>query len=103
MNRPYLGPVGIKGRGMGQAGQPAPAVAAGPDPNETFYQSIKKELIPDMIGQFVLVNEQQLVDVFPTYQEAFDAAIEKLGAPPPGTKAPWLIKEVLEQEPIETI
>lgn len=66
--------------------------------DEAFYQQLKPDLIPDMLGQFVLIANAELVEVFPTYQDAFDHAIAQ--GLTPGN---FLIKEVTEDEPVETI
>lgn len=76
-----------------------PAQAASPlAQDEQFYQQIKRELLADFTGQFALIYQQQLIDVFPEYQVAFDEAIRR-GLPAGG----FLIKEIAEQEPVETI
>lgn len=64
---------------------------------EEFYRSIKADLLSTAPGQYVLIKGTELVDVFPTYAEAVAAAAAKFG------DQPVLIKQILEQEPIETI
>lgn len=83
-------------RRLGQQAQQPPAQ----DPmalNEQFYQQIKPELL-EFLGQFALIHNQELVDVYPSYQAAFDGAIQK------GLRAgTFLVKEIVEEEPVETI
>ena len=66
--------------------------------NEQVYQQAKVDLIPDFLGQFSLIHDQELVEVYPEYQTAFDDAIKRGFAP-----GSFLIKEITEVEPIETI
>ena len=75
----------------------------GQDENLQFYFSIRSELLPEMLGQWVLIADQNLVDVFPTQEQALTAAIRQFGAPQPGQAAPYLIKEVQDPEPVEVI
>lgn len=66
--------------------------------NEQIYQQAKPDLIPDFLGQFALIHNQELVEVYPEYQTAFDDAIKRGFVP-----GSFLIKEITEEEPIETI
>lgn len=66
--------------------------------NLDLYNQIKADLLQkDMAGQFVLIHNGELVDVYPTYQEAFNAAVAKFGT------AQVLIQKVEAQDSVETI
>jgi hypothetical protein len=78
-------------------------MANGQDENLEFYYSIRSELLPEMLGQWVLIADQQLIDVFPTQEGALAAAVKQFGTPPPGETAPYLLKEVQDPEPVEVI
>lgn len=63
-----------------------------------LYNQIKPDLIgKDFEGQYVLIKDAALVDVYPTYKEAYDAAVAQFG------QAQVLIKKVEAQEPVERI
>lgn len=63
-----------------------------------LYNEIKQDLLDkDLEGQFVLIHNGELVDVYPTYKEAYDASVAKFGS------AQVLIKKVEAQESVETI
>ena len=66
--------------------------------NEQIYQEAKPDLLEDFLGQFALIHDQELVEVYPEYQTAFDDAIKRGFVP-----GSFLIKEITEVEPIETI
>lgn len=68
-----------------------------------FYRQIKTDLLAsDTLNQFVLIKDGRLIDVYPSYQSAYDAAVAQFGAPGPGEYR-FLIKQVLDPEPVETI
>lgn len=63
-----------------------------------FYNQIKPDLLErGLEGQFVLIKDAALVDVYSTYQEAYDAATAQFGS------AQITIKKVEIDEPVETI
>jgi hypothetical protein len=63
-----------------------------------FYNQIKPDLLEkDIEGSFVLIQDGALVDVYPTYKEAYDAAVAKFGT------AQVFIKKVEAQDTVETI
>jgi len=73
------------------------------DTDLAFYRQIKPDLLgSNTLGQFVLIKDGQLIDVFPNYQAAYNAAVAQFGAPGAGEYR-FLIKQVLDPEPVETI
>lgn len=63
-----------------------------------FYNQIKPDLLDkNLVGQFVLIKDAALVDVYSTYQEAYDAAVAKFGS------AQVLIKQVEVEDHVENI
>lgn len=62
-----------------------------------FYFQHRAEFVKNFKNQFVLVHNQQLVNVFGNYAQALDAAAKQF---PPNS---YLIKQVLDPEPTETI
>jgi len=69
----------------------------GDDPNLDFYFEIRPDLVASALGQWVLIQDRQLVGVYPTYEEALVDAMAQFD---PGT---FLIRQVLDPEPVETI
>lgn len=67
-----------------------------------LYQEIKGDLLPDFEGQFVLIKDGKMIDVYPTYQAALDAATKQFGAPV-GDQYLYTIKEITRQDVVETI
>jgi hypothetical protein len=66
--------------------------------DEDLYRQIKPDLLSkDMEGKFVLIKDGELVEVYDSYQAAYDAAAKA------GLKPPFLIKEVTRTEHVETI
>jgi len=66
--------------------------------DQSLYAQIKPDLIEKgMEGQFVLIKDAALVDVYPTYKDAYDSAVAQFGS------APVLIKKVEAQDVVETI
>jgi len=63
----------------------------------TFF----KELLPDMLaeseGQWVLIKDSKLVDIFPTNAEAYAAGVKEFGGPP------FLVREIRRDEPVEML
>jgi hypothetical protein len=63
-----------------------------------LYKEIKPDLLEKQLeGQFVLIKGGALVDVYPTYKAAYDAAVAQFGT------AQILIKKVEAQDTVETI
>lgn len=75
---------------------------SGMSEDQAFYDQLKGELIPEFLNQYVLIQGGSLVGVFSTYQGALDEATAKFGAMGGGEYL-YLIKEVLAQEPVETL
>lgn len=66
--------------------------------DQTFYEKIKPDLLgKDMEGQFVLIKDGELVDVYQTYQTAYDAGVAKFGT------AQVFIKEIQAEDRVETV
>lgn len=48
--------------------------------DQAFYEKIKPDLLAhNMAGQFALIKDGGLVDVYPTYKAAYDAGVAKFG------------------------
>jgi hypothetical protein len=63
-----------------------------------FYEQLKPDLLgKNLEGQFVLIKDAALVDVFPTHKEAYDTAVAQFGS------AQVLIKQIEIQDTVETI
>lgn len=63
-----------------------------------FYYQIRTDLVATALNQFALIQAQQLIDVYPSYADAM-AAATALGFEP----GSYLIKQVQDPEPVETI
>lgn len=62
-----------------------------------LYFEIRSDLVQRALNQFVLIHNQELIGVYPT----FDAALADASARfDPGS---FLIKQVLDPEPVETV
>jgi len=61
------------------------------------YRRLRPELVATRLGQFVLVKGSKLVGAYPSYEAALRDATRLYGA------GPFLIKQVLDPEPVETI
>jgi hypothetical protein len=55
-----------------------------------YYESHKADLLKAYRGQVMLIRGETLVGVFPTEEEAYQAAVKQFG------KTPWLIAKVEE-------
>jgi len=64
----------------------------------SVYEAKKSEWLKSHSGEFVLISDKTLAGFYPTYQRAFEVGLEKFGI-----KAEFLIKQVLEQEPVFVI
>jgi hypothetical protein len=64
----------------------------------SLYESNKSEWLESHSGEFVLISDTTLAGFFPSYERAFEAGLKKFGI----TKD-FLIKQVVEQEPVFVI
>lgn len=62
-----------------------------------LYFEIRPDLVVRALNQFVLIHEQELVGIYSTFEEALADASARFD---PGT---FLIKQVLDPEPVETV
>jgi len=62
-----------------------------------LYFEIRTDLVERALNQFVLIHNSELVGVYPTLDQALADASSKFD---PGT---FLIKQVLDPEPVETV
>jgi hypothetical protein len=64
----------------------------------SLYESNKSEWLKSHSGEFVLISERTPAGFYPTYEHAFAVGLDKFGI-----KAEFLIKQVVEQEPVFVI
>lgn len=57
-----------------------------------YFREIKKQLLANHSGQFVLIKDNELVGVFTTQEEAYKKGVEKFD------NNPFLIHQVIEEE-----
>jgi len=57
-----------------------------------YFESIKDDLLKHHRNKFALIKGQQLVDTYTTWEEAFNAGIDRFG------NVPFLIKPVQEKD-----
>ena len=57
-----------------------------------FFEAHKKEWLQHYKGHFALIKDEQLLGTFTSFQEAFDAGVEKVG------NVPFLVKQILEKD-----
>ncbi|TMB39110.1 MAG: hypothetical protein E6J55_23540 [Deltaproteobacteria bacterium] len=62
-----------------------------------FFDAHRAELLKDHKGKFVLIKDSQLVGTFDTAENAYVAGVQKFG------NVPFLIKQVLETDPVAHI
>ena len=62
-----------------------------------FFEAHRAELLKEHKGKFVLIKDSQLVDTFDTAENAYVAGVQKFG------NVPFLIKQVLEKDPVAHI
>lgn len=62
-----------------------------------FYQKNKDKYLKYYLGQFVLIKGEKMVGNFTTEEEAYKAGVERFG------NTPFLIRQVLKEEPINAI
>lgn len=59
-----------------------------------YFNKNKEELLKKYPGQFVLIKNETMKGSFTTQEEAYNVGIEQMG------NVPFLIKQVVENEPI---
>jgi hypothetical protein len=64
----------------------------------SWYESNKHEWLGSHQGEFVLINEKQVAGFFPSYEKALEAGLRTFGV-----LNDFLIKQVVEQEPVFVI
>lgn len=70
----------------------------GQEADRAFYDQIKPDLLEKQLeGHFVLIKDAALVDVYPTYKEAYNVAIAQFGS------AEIFIKKVEREETVERV
>lgn len=62
-----------------------------------FFEKNKEEYLKYYEGQFVLIKGKKLIGSFTTEEEAYKVGVERFG------NTPFLIKQVVKQEPINAI
>lgn len=75
---------------------------SGTEDDLRLYRQLKPELVPQFLGQYVLIRDGALVGTYPSYQAALDAATAQFGAVTGGEYL-YTIKEVQDPEPVENI
>ena len=66
--------------------------------DQAFYEQLKPDLLgKNLEGHFVLIKDAALVDVYPTYKDAYDAAVAQFGS------ASVLIKKIEIVDTVERI
>lgn len=61
-----------------------------------FFESKRAEWLEKYKNKFVLIKGEELIDVFDTMGDAYNAGVKKYGT------QPFLIKRVSEEEQVET-
>jgi len=62
-----------------------------------FFESKRKEWLKDYKDKFVLIKEEELIDVFSTFEDAYKEGVKRYG------NQPFLIKKVTEEEEVEKL
>jgi len=62
-----------------------------------YFNKIRGDLLKKDENKFALVKGEELLNTYTTWEEAYSAGVEKFG------KEPFLIKQVLKEEPKENI
>ncbi len=52
------------------------------------YEALRLELESKALGQWVLVHDRQLINTYPSFEQAAEEAVEKFG------RGPYLIKQI---------
>jgi len=58
------------------------------------YERLKPDLFAHHLGKFIVIHKGELVGTFDTFQVAAQVAVANFGV------GPYLIRQVIEQEPI---
>ena len=61
-----------------------------------FLTEQRQALIQQHAGEYALIKGRRLVGTFTTFEEAYDRGVAEFG------REPFLIKQLVEQEPVET-
>jgi hypothetical protein len=64
----------------------------------SLYDSNKSQWLESHSGEFVLIGDTTLAGFFPSYEKAFEAGLKAFGI-----GRDFLIKQVVEQEPVFVI
>ena len=59
------------------------------------YEKNKQMLLKESSGKYVLIKNDQIVNIFDTYADAVKVGIDKFG------NSPFLVKQILEIEPTQ--
>jgi hypothetical protein len=62
-----------------------------------YFEGHRSELVDKYNNLFVLIKGDQLISAFPTAEAAYEAGIEKF------EMEPFLVKQVLPEEPISSV
>ncbi len=62
-----------------------------------YFESIKSELLKQHKDKFALIKDETLVGTFTKMEEAYEEGVKRYGT------EPFLIKMVIEEEPVESI
>jgi hypothetical protein len=60
-----------------------------------FYALHKNEWLEQYAGQYIVINKNQVLDFYPSFEAAFRA-----GAAAFGINTDFLVKQILEHEPV---
>lgn len=64
----------------------------------SYYEAHKPQWVNSHMGQFVLIANKTVAGFFPSYEVAFEAGLQTFGI-----DKDFLIKQVVEQEPVFVI
>lgn len=59
-----------------------------PTKETASYECMRSELETDHLGKWMIVHEEELVDIFDTFEEVASKAVERFG------RGPYLIREI---------
>lgn len=62
-----------------------------------YFNSIRNELVKNHEGKFALIRDEKLVGTFDHAESAYNEGVRTFGT------EPFLVKQILREEPIETI
>lgn len=63
-----------------------------------YYQEHKEDWLSSFAGQYALIGGSTAAGFFPSYNEAFEAGLQRFGL-----EREFLIKQVVEHEPVFVI